>query len=44
MARHDPGLKADLLLGPALGAFPDCLRLCGATLCCNALGVPVCFC
>ena len=22
----------------------DCLRLCGATLCCNALGVPVCFC
>ena len=21
----------------------DCLRLCGATLCCNALGVPVCF-
>ena len=20
------------------------LRLCGATLCCNALGVPVCFC
>ena len=28
MARHDPGLKADPLLGPALGAFPDCLRLC----------------
>lgn len=22
----------------------DCLRLCGATLCCNALGVPGCFC
>lgn len=22
----------------------DCLRLCGATLCCNALGVPVYFC
>ena len=22
----------------------DCLRICGATLCCNALGVPVCFC
>lgn len=22
----------------------DCLRLCGATLCCNAMGVPVCFC
>lgn len=21
-----------------------CLRLCGATLCCNAMGVPVCFC
>ncbi len=28
------------------GACGDngCLRLCGATLCCNALGVPVCFC
>ena len=22
----------------------DCLRLCGATLCCNAFGVPICFC
>lgn len=22
----------------------DCLRLCGISLCCNALGVPVCFC
>ena len=22
----------------------DCLRLCGATLCCNAYGVPICFC
>ncbi len=22
----------------------DCLRLLGATLCCNALGVPICFC
>lgn len=21
-----------------------CLRLCGATLCCNAFGVPICFC
>ena len=21
----------------------DCLRLCGATLCCNAFGVPICF-
>lgn len=22
----------------------SCLRLCGATLCCNAFGVPICFC
>ena len=22
----------------------DCLRLCGAPLCCNAFGVPICFC
>lgn len=22
----------------------DCLRLCGLALCCNAMGVPVCFC
>lgn len=28
------------------GACGDssCLRLCGATLCCNAFGVPICFC
>ena len=35
-----------LALWMTTGACGDssCLRLCGATLCCNAFGVPICFC